>query len=109
MWYGFFENGWKTSADVWCSVILLQDAHEFLQFLLNDIVEGLKKKALKQHDKEKRKQEVAATLQHDQSQEEEPRTLVRASGYLHTEHANSLHFHSETKDLGARHLRGSSG
>uniref|UniRef100_A0A7S1F3S0 ubiquitinyl hydrolase 1 n=1 Tax=Noctiluca scintillans TaxID=2966 RepID=A0A7S1F3S0_NOCSC len=53
-----------------------QDAHEFLQFLLNDIVEGLKKKALKQHDKEKRKQEAAATLHHDQSQEEEPRTWV---------------------------------
>jgi ubiquitin carboxyl-terminal hydrolase 12/46 len=65
-----------------------QDAHEFMQFLLNDIAENLKARVLKQREREKQNGQSqpaqAASGDEDDQPEEEPRTWIHDifQGYL---------------------------
>jgi len=69
-----------------------QDAHEFMQFLLNDIVDHVKKRLRRQHDSDRERQRQqnhgnhASILNgyHEETEEEEPRTWVHDifQGYL---------------------------
>lgn len=71
-----------------------QDAHEFMQFLLNDIAENLKKKVQRQRERQKRQQQglggqraiagAVAAAPGEEEEEEEPRTWVHDifQGYL---------------------------
>jgi len=65
-----------------------QDAHEFMQFLLNDIAENLKARALKQRKRDQQRsqsqQQQAIPPDDDEQPEEEPRTWIHDifQGYL---------------------------
>jgi ubiquitin carboxyl-terminal hydrolase 12/46 len=61
-----------------------QDAHEFMEFLLNDIVETVAKRILRQREREKGVRPKPATVDRDEQPEEEPQTWVHDifQGYL---------------------------
>lgn len=79
-----FLSRLRKANDLYCSSEH-QDAHEFMQFLLNDIVENIQKKIIREreHEQERYRQQThpqddaaGYAAKHDEAEHEEPRTWV---------------------------------